>query len=327
MQSIDNLSSFIISLSPSDSFIYNSEIFISIPHSHFTNITPYSIPIQTASRLYNLNIRYLYASKNDNNPTILYLHGHGSCCTWATWLKLAILLFEQGFNGVLMDLPGYGKSTVEGETRVNPKLYINDSGLILTKLFETLFSGKGKEVNKKIIGVGFCGGAANIIRAINEFPGNFAKRHIFHNSVIGQIPVNFEKNLEKFHIKVWVSWCEDIDHSHACVGYKFFNKKRKDGSKHIFLQDIKDEELSSNEMWSKNMGSKTSSVMIFEPNEGYFQFVREFLLGNGEKMPFFQNLVKKEDDIIEKVKELSKKEEEQIDNDLKMALILSLNDK
>lgn len=327
MQSLDPLSKYIIPTSSSDTFIYNSEIFISIPSAFLSQITPYFIPIQTSTRLYHINLRYLYDAKNDHSPTIIFLHGHGSCCTWATWLKLAFLLFEVGYNGILMDLPGYGKSTIENETRVNPKLYLNDSGHLFSGIFEKIFEGKGKEINRKIIGVGFCGGAANIIRTINEFPGYFAKRHVLHNSVIGQIPENFEKNLEKFHIKVWVSWCEDDDHTHGCVGYKYFSKKRKEGSKNIYLQDIRYEELESGGMWSKNMGRKTSSVMIFSPSEGYFQFVREFLGAKNDKIPIFQSMVKKEEDVLEKVMQLSKKDAEVIDEDLEKALILSLNDK
>ena len=329
MQPVDPRSPYKLSESKTDDYIYNSEIFATINPTIFSSITPYSLPIQTPAFLYHINARHLYSPLNQLNPTILYLHGHGSCCTWATWLKLAFLLFEAGFNGILIDLPGYGKSTIEGESRINPKLYMNDAHNLFTKLCKTfLFDEK----NKKIIGVGFCGGAANLIRTISEEPGFFAKKHIFHNSVIGQIPEKFEKNLEKFNMKVWVSWCEDVDHSKGCVAYKYFNKKRKEGNKHVFLRDIGEEELSSNGMWSKNMGRKTSNIMIFEPSAGYVEFVKEFLKDSCDKIPVFKSLAKNDEDVIEKIKEMSLKEirlkeSEIIDDDLEKALKMSLEQK
>ena len=324
MESNDPLSAFKLPPSKSDDYIYNSEIFALVNPISLASVIAYLIPIKTSSFLYHINLRYLYNSKNDINPTVLYLHGHGSCCTWATWLKLAFLLYEQGYNGILMDLPGYGKSTIEGETRINPKLYLTDASNMLINLNKIIFGEEKNNKVKKFIGIGFCGGAANFIRTITEYPNYFAKRHIFHNSVIGQIPEGFEKTLEKFHVKVWVSWCEDIDHSKGCVAYKFLNKKRKEGNKHIFLQDIDDSELSSNGMWSRNMGRKTSNVMIFDPSEGYFEFVKQFLKENSEKLPVFKTMKKKEEDLLEKIKSLSLKED--LDDDLEFALALSLKE-
>lgn len=317
-----------IPLPKEDSFIYDFEIFAFTPKKFFSDITAYYIPIKTSSFLYYLNIRRVYSSENSKNPSILYLHGHGSSCTWTTWLKMAFLLYEKGFNAILLDLPGYGKSRIEGETRINPKLYINDAPHMFAKLFEILLAN---EKNKKIIGVGFCGGAANIIRTINEYPSFFAKRHILHNSVIGQIPDCFEKNLEKFQIKVWVSWSEDIDHSHLCVGYKYFNKKRKEGSKFIFLREISNEELYSNQIWGKNMGRKTSNIMIFEPSSGYLEFVIGFLDEGKEFLPVYvKKIENKMEDVIEKIKSMSLKEVEAKDDEdeeLKMVLALSLQQK
>lgn len=327
MQSKNLLDSFKITPPASDFYVYDSEIFALTPKQYLSEISAYSIPIKTSSFLYHINLRYLYSQKHASTPTIIYLHGHGSTCTWTTWLKLAFLLYEQGYNGILIDLPGYGRSTIEGESRVNPKLYINDAANMFFKLFELLLAN---EKNKKIIGIGFCGGAANLIRTINEFPSCFAKRHIFHNSVIGRIPDNFEKQLEKFQIKVWVSWCEDPDHSHLCVGYKYFEKKRNEKNKHIFLQNIREEELSSNGIWGKNMGRKTSDIMIFDPSPGYFKFVCEFLNESNEKFPIYIKNIggDKYEEILEKVIEMSLNDNKtEDDKELEKALALSLEQK
>ena len=68
----------------------------------------------------------------------------------------------------------------------------------------------------------FCGGAANIVRAMAMYPQRFQQRHVFHNNVIAEIPKGFEETLQRYDIKVWVSWLEDLDHPRHCVGYKYY---------------------------------------------------------------------------------------------------------
>ena len=116
------------------------------------------------------------------------LHGHASTCVWAIWIRLAITLYQNDFSIILMDLPGYGKSTADGKDRVNPKYYMNDAPDMIISVLDAFKV-------KKVHCVGFCGGAANFIRAISVYPQRFAQNHVFHNSVIGIIPENFEKNV------------------------------------------------------------------------------------------------------------------------------------
>ena len=40
--------------------------------------------------------------------------------------------------------------------------------------------------------VGWCGGGAKLYHTIALYPERFAKRNIFHNVVIGEIPKNLE---------------------------------------------------------------------------------------------------------------------------------------
>jgi pimeloyl-ACP methyl ester carboxylesterase len=148
------------------------------------------------------------------------LHGHDASCVWAIWIRLALRLFKEGFSIILMDLPGYGKSTADEKDRVNPKYYMSDAGDMIVSVLDAFKI-------KKVHGVGFCGGAANFIRAISAHPHRFAHSHVFHNSVISAIPDNFEKELSTYKMRIWVSWCVDPDHIKQCVGYKYFSSKSK----------------------------------------------------------------------------------------------------
>jgi haloacetate dehalogenase len=118
---------------------------------------------------------------NINKPPVFMLHGHAATCIWAIWIRLALQLYQNGFSIVLMDLPGYGRSTADKKDRVNPKYYMADAADMIISVLDAFRM-------KKVHCVGFCGGAANFIRAITAYPDRFAHSHIFHNSVIGSIP-------------------------------------------------------------------------------------------------------------------------------------------
>jgi pimeloyl-ACP methyl ester carboxylesterase len=49
--------------------------------------------------------------------TVLFLHAFHKLTTSWTWIKLAITLYRQGFNVILLDLPGMGKSSVGRDIR------------------------------------------------------------------------------------------------------------------------------------------------------------------------------------------------------------------
>lgn len=84
------------------------------------------IPVHTTSHHYTLNTRLFYKPENEGRFPVMMLHGHASTCVWAIWVKLAVYLFTQGFNILLMDLPAYGKSGVDNKDRINPKYYLDD---------------------------------------------------------------------------------------------------------------------------------------------------------------------------------------------------------
>ena len=96
---------------------------------------------------------------------------------------------------------------------------------------------------------------------------------MFHNSVIGSIPDNFEKAVYANKMRVWVSWCVDPDHMKQCVGYKYFALKTKQPNSRIHLQDITNDELPCLLLWSKKMGRGTSDIEVFDPSEGNVAFV------------------------------------------------------
>lgn len=121
----------------------------------------YHLVTKTYAHTYDLNVRVL--KSNTVKPPVFMLHGHGPACVWAIWKKLALRLHEQGFSIVMMDLPGYGKSTADSKDRVNPKYYMNDAADLIISVLDAFRISR-------VHTVGFCGGAANFIRAIAVYP-------------------------------------------------------------------------------------------------------------------------------------------------------------
>ena len=68
-------------------------------------------------------------------------------------------MYRKNYSVLLVDLPGYGYSTMDGRDRTNPKIYKDDSPNMITGLLDAFKLSKVYTVN-------FCGGAANIVRAI-----------------------------------------------------------------------------------------------------------------------------------------------------------------
>jgi hypothetical protein len=179
-------------------------------------------------------------------------------------------LHKVGFTCLLIDLPGYGRSTIEKRDRVNPKLYKEDFPNMMKTMME-YFKWT------KITGVGFCGGAAGLIRTYATYPSLFGRRFIFYNSVISAVPDEFEQNLKKNSAKAWCGWCPDPDHQKLCVGYKYFNKKRQEKSKEIFLQDLNLEDLELKTAWGSKMGRGTDFVEVFDVSKGFLDFAIGFM--------------------------------------------------
>ncbi|KRX06482.1 hypothetical protein PPERSA_05095 [Pseudocohnilembus persalinus] len=243
--------------SKEDFFIYNSEIFTDDERKLFNYIHQFQIETKTEKHLYSLNTRFLYREQNKKEPCFM-LHGHDKGCTWISWLQLALILFENGRNVLLMDLPGFGKSTVDGDKNSFTIKYKNDSHNMVKNMINIFQL-------KNVHAVGWCGGGANFYRTIAHYPKLFGKNHIFHNVVISQIPTKLVKNLEENNMKIWVSWMlDDGEHSQYCMAYKWLQEKNKQKNKNIKLQVIQNKELPCVALWSKQMGKKTDDVYMSE---------------------------------------------------------------
>jgi hypothetical protein len=72
------------------------------------------------------------------SETIMCFHSFSKITTSWAWIKFAVTLFRQGFNVVLVDLPGFGKSSIGRDIRCDVKTWkswnVTMINMLMTKL-------------------------------------------------------------------------------------------------------------------------------------------------------------------------------------------------
>ena len=225
------------------------------------------LEVITKSHKYIVNMRKLYAG--EGLKTILFLHGHGGSPSWRSWIKLAVIFYELNYNCFLIDMPGFGNSLVDGEEGASFKSWQEDGPEFYKAFLERIGV-------KKVFAIARCGGAALTIRTICKYPELFEPSHIFHNNMISSVPEVFEINMKKNKMKLFVTWNEDPDHLKLSVGYKWYNKRRKEKAEYLHFMDITNEDYFTH--YLKNPGYKKgqrrlASYQIMDFSKKYVDFV------------------------------------------------------
>lgn len=231
--------------------------------------------IKTIFHEYLINLRLL-KSVIPSKRTILFLHGHGDSPSWRSWIKLALKLYEINYNCYLIDLPGFGDSLVDNKKGVSFKIWQDDG----EELYKIMLSQLGIE---KVFVIARCGGAALTIRTICKYPYLFEDSHIFHNNMISGIPEDFIRIITKKGIKLFATWKEDPDHLKLSVGYKWYNKQRKEQARFLLFRDIEEKDFSTTYIKNpklKKGGRRLHSFQIMDFSQKYIEFVVYFLANN-----------------------------------------------
>lgn len=263
----------------SDDWIFSSEAFGEGDEymACFGYFQQLYVELETKKNKYKINTRYIkHPDKNSNRKTILFTHGHSTNSNWVTWIKCAVFLFNCDFDVIMIDLPGFGKSTVNGQIKVHFKNWLED-GPNMIKLF---FS----KVNVNKVSVcGYCGGGALMIRTISTYPDLFDKYHIFYNLIISVYPNNFEQIISKYKMTIRVFWIPDIDHPVYSVSYKWLKNQTKRNNANIKLVNITADDLIPSNLWAKGYGRDNSDYLfIFLPSMKFLNFSNSFYNENAK---------------------------------------------
>jgi hypothetical protein len=233
------------------------------------------VEVDTNVNKYKINSRYIkHPDKNNSRKTICFTHGHSADSTWVTWIKSAVFLFNCDFDVLMIDLPGFGRSTVNGQIKVHFKNWLDDG--------PNLIKGILKKLNiEKISICGYCGGGALMIRTMSQFPELFDKYHIFYNLIISAYPNNFEKLIHKYKMNIIVVWSADPDHPVCSISYKWLKNHTKNKNPNIKLVNITKDDIISSGLWAKGYGrSNTDNIFILLPSLIFLNFMNSFFNEN-----------------------------------------------
>jgi hypothetical protein len=217
---------------------------------------------------YTVNTRVLL---NENAGKVaVCMHGFGWCQSGMVWSKMVEPLYRSGFSVVLVDLPGFGRSSGDN---LQTRIWKHDGPEILLNIIN------GLEITVPVTVFGYCGGGATFMRTFSKQWNKFSKRHVLHNCVIGEWPEGLDPKLASTGTKMYVTWNVDIDHSVHCVAYKHLYKLRKTNFGSVRFDDIDDEYLGSGCANRLTGISRSNVVHYFEPSEEYIQTVLSHLKG------------------------------------------------
>jgi pimeloyl-ACP methyl ester carboxylesterase len=179
----------------------------------------------------------------------------------------------------MIDLPGFGRSLINGQSKVHFKNWLEDGPNMIQGLLKSL------KINK-VSCCGYCGGAALLIRTISAFPDLFHTHHIFYNLIIGAFPDNFEKLISKYKMNILVLWKPDLDHPNYSVAYKWLKNMTKNKHPNIKLVDLKTDDLLASQLWAKGYGrSNTDYLFILLPSIKFVSFANSFFNENVKEFP------------------------------------------
>jgi hypothetical protein len=170
----------------------------------------------------------------------------------------------------MIDFPGFGNSS--GRT-IQTRNWKGECHDIMKGVLEAM------DVKGPVSIIAVCGGAATTFRTLPKYPHLFAKRHVFHNCVISEWPVEMEEVMKKKAIKCMITWCEDPDHSKMCVSYKRLTLLKRQGFPNIDFSDIDNVSLFRPNIVLKNTMTKCQKkrVSVFLPTWSHIQRVIKFM--------------------------------------------------
>lgn len=108
------------------------------------------------------------------SETILCMHGFDRLTTSWVWIKFAATLFRQGFNVIMMDSPGFGKSSIAREVRCPLTAWKDWDAQLVTSFLAKLSVPR--------VNVVACyEGASTFASLLVSCPQVLAKNHYLHN--------------------------------------------------------------------------------------------------------------------------------------------------
>lgn len=111
---------------------------------------------------------------NRGKETVLLLHAFTNMTTSWTWIKFSMTLFREGFNVVMIDLPGFGKSSIARDVHCKLDVWKQWDVQVVSQTLEKLGVPK--------VNVVACyETASTFFNLMRQVPHILGKNHVLHN--------------------------------------------------------------------------------------------------------------------------------------------------
>jgi hypothetical protein len=108
------------------------------------------------------------------SETVLFLHAFHKVTTSWTWIKFATTLYRQGFNVILMDLPGFGRSSVGRDIKCSLESWRKWEVQIVTTFLS--------ELKINCVNIASCYESASVfLNVLLQAPQILSRNHFLHN--------------------------------------------------------------------------------------------------------------------------------------------------
>ena len=106
--------------------------------------------------------------------TVLAFHAFAKMTTSCAWLKFGATLFRQGFNVILLDLPGFGKSSVARDVSCSVESWQSWDVSLVTNLISKMNLGQ--------VNILACYESAPMLfHLMRDAPQVLGRNHVIHN--------------------------------------------------------------------------------------------------------------------------------------------------
>ncbi|KAF4660925.1 hypothetical protein FOL47_006905 [Perkinsus chesapeaki] len=113
----------------------------------------------------------------DTGEWVLAIHGYGNLTTSWTWMKLALSLYKKGFNVLLIDLPGFGKSNISQNIRCPPERWRPWEASMISHVLSEFGVHQCRVV-------ACYEGAGMLFKLLMKYPNLIGTHHILYNPII-----------------------------------------------------------------------------------------------------------------------------------------------
>lgn len=241
-----------------------------------TEVAEFSL--SSNSRVYTRVLQHVVGTGTGIGEWVVFLHSYEKFTTSWTWVKFAIPMYKRGFNVLLVDLPGFGKSGIGGQVRQSAEKWRQMDAAVIANVLAEFKVSKARIVT--------LGHAAGIWKNMtSKCKHTLCKQNVLVNPIIPE-PVDSEQFVKSLRAglsgMIWVCFDPNFyaNREEYQRNFSLFKKVAADVvlSTSILVSEINHQDLEPVCVrFTREPG--LDSVFALYPTRYFRIYLAEFLLG------------------------------------------------